>query len=74
VRAAGRRGFWMGWRPWVFSLMGTGRMRQTEDTWEMGVGAIYEVIVDGVAYALAPARPKQRLVGMGPRKLRQCLV
>jgi hypothetical protein len=36
-----------------------------------GVGAVDEVVVEGVAGALAPARPQQRLVGVGPRKLGQ---
>src|SRR5215203_5658739 len=32
ARRRRRRGFWVGWRPWDFSLMGTAGMCQTEET------------------------------------------
>jgi hypothetical protein len=35
-RRTRRRGFWVGWRPWDFSLMSTVGRRQTEKTWEVG--------------------------------------
>jgi len=36
ARRRRRRGFWVGWRPWDFSLMGTEGMCHTEETWEVG--------------------------------------
>jgi hypothetical protein len=38
ARRRRRRGFWVGWRPWDFSLLGTAGMRQTEETCEVGSG------------------------------------
>src|SRR5215207_3529495 len=38
ARRRSRRGFWVGWRPWDFSLMGTAGMCQTEESWEVGSG------------------------------------
>src|SRR5215218_507871 len=38
ARRSRRRGFWVGWRPWDFSLMGTAGICQTEETWEVGLG------------------------------------
>jgi hypothetical protein len=40
ARRTRRRGFWVGWRPWDFSLMGTAGRRQTEETWEEGSGLL----------------------------------
>jgi hypothetical protein len=36
ARRTRRKGFWVGWRPWSFSLVGTEGMRQTEETWAFG--------------------------------------
>ena len=52
-----------------------GHGRDVPDGGDLGswVPAVYEVVVEGVARAFAPARPQKCFVGVGPRKLRQRL-
>jgi hypothetical protein len=62
-------------RFWVVAVEplspGHGRYAPEVGDLRAGVGAVYEVVVEGVAHPFALARPQGRLVSVGPRKLGQ---
>ena len=49
--------------------MGTEGMCHTEESWEVGSWAVYEVVVEGVARAFVFARPQEGFVGVGPKQV-----
>src|SRR5918998_6707396 len=54
-------------------LLPLGHRRDVPDGGDLcfRVSAVYEVVVEGVLRTFTLARPQQRLVGVGPRKLEQ---